>query len=155
MQKLITLAVAAAALILPAMAQAKPGNCAIWLEEAAKTVEADARFTGDTKTEVVTAFTTFGKTQRKIMQDGMEQTYEDSAAFGWDKAKVDQMMADAEAGTRKNFYSPTMEAGKLYMDHIMLINGCAEANKQDAQFGMSRDAFIAALEKAFNIARQG
>ena len=36
MKKLITLAVATAALCMPATAQAKPGNCAVWLEEAAK-----------------------------------------------------------------------------------------------------------------------
>jgi len=155
MKKLITLAVATAAVCMSATAQAKPGNCAVWLEEAAKTVEADARFTGETKTEIVTAFQTFGKAQRQIMTDGMEQTYKDSAAFGWDKAKVDAMIAQNENAMRAGFRTSTMEAGKLYMDHVMAINSCAEANKMDSQFGMSRQGFIDTLTKAYNIVRQG
>ena len=158
MKRLLTLAVAAAALSLPALAQAaqaKPGNCAIWLEEAAKTVEADARFTGDTKSEVVTAFETFGKAQHKIMMDGMDKTYADSAAFGWDKAKVDQMIAENEKAIRAGFHTATMEPGKLYMDHILAINNCAQANAQDSQFGMKRTDFVKALEKAYAIVQQG
>ncbi|MEO1642304.1 MAG: hypothetical protein AAFR74_03140 [Pseudomonadota bacterium] len=159
MKKLMTLSVAAVALSLPALAQAataaKPGNCAVWLEEAAKTVEADARFTGETKTEVVTAFETFGKAQRKIMMDGMDKTYADSAAFGYDKATVDKMIAQNEDAMRAGFRTATMEPGKLYMDHILAVNNCAEFNKLDSQFGMSRDAFIATLTKAYNIVRQG
>lgn len=41
----------------------------------------------------VTAFETFGAAQRKVMADDMDKTYADSAAFGWDKAKVDAMIA--------------------------------------------------------------
>lgn len=158
MKRLLTLTVAAAAFSLPALAQAaqaKPGNCAIWLEEAAKTVEADARFTGDTKSEVVTAFETFGKAQHKIMMDGMDKTYADSAAFGWDKAKVDQMIAENEKTIRAGFRTATMEPGKLYMDHILAINNCAKANSQDSQFGMKRTDFVTALEKAYAIVQQG
>ncbi|MEM1086097.1 MAG: hypothetical protein AAGH90_00085 [Pseudomonadota bacterium] len=158
MMRMITAAIAASALSLPALAQAaepKPGNCAIWLEEAAKTAEADARFTGDTKTEVVTAFETFGKAQHKVMMDGMDKTYADSAAWGWDKAKVDQMIAENEKAIRAGFRTATMEPGKLYMDHILAINNCAQANAQDSQFGMKRTDFVRALEKAYAIVQQG
>ncbi|MEM8617981.1 MAG: hypothetical protein AAGF20_13735 [Pseudomonadota bacterium] len=143
---------------VPAMAQAvtaKPGNCAIWLEEASKTVAADGRFTGVTKTEIVGAFDSFAKAQRQIVADGMDKTYADSAAFGWDKAKVDQMIAQNEAQVRAGFKTATMEDGRLYMDHILAVNNCAEANKMDSQFGMSREAFIAALTKAYNIVLAG
>jgi len=156
MKKVLTLAIAAATISFGAAnAQAKPGNCAIWLEEAAKTVDADARFEGAVETEVINAFETFAAAQNKIVKDGMAQTYADSKAFGWDKAKVDAMMADNEAAMRKGFRTSTMDADKLYMDHIMAINSCAETNKQDAQFGMSRKGFIDSLTKAYDIVRQG
>jgi len=159
MKKIIALSLTSIAIAAaPAMAQAvkaKPGNCAIWLEEASKTVAADTRFEGETKTEVKDAFDRFAKAQRKIVADGMAKTYADSKAFGWDKSKVDEMMVANEVAVRKGFKTSTMEDGKLYMDHILAINNCAEANPLDSQYGMSREAFVAALTKAYNIVRAG
>lgn len=85
----------------------------------------------------------------------MAKTYADSKAFGWDKAKVDQMMTMNENAVRQGFKTPTMEDGTLYMDHIIAVNNCAEANKQDAQFGQSRDGFIATLTEVFNRLQMG
>jgi hypothetical protein len=156
MKKLLTLAIAATAISFGAAnAQAKPGNCAIWLEEAAKTVDADIRFDGALETEVVGALNTFAKAQRKIMNDGMAQTYADSKAYGWDKAKVDEMMAQNETAMRKGFRTSTMEADKLYMDHLIAVNNCIESNPNDSQYGMSRADFISTLEKTVPIVRGG
>jgi len=145
-----------ATMAAPAFAQtAKPGNCAIVLEEAAKTIDADPRFTGKLEKDAIKAFNTFAKAQAKLVKDGMAKTYADSKAFGWDKAKVDQMMAANEAAMRKGFKTSTMEDGKLYMDHILAVNSCAEVNKQDAQFGQSRDGFIATLTEVYNTLQMG
>lgn len=134
---------------------AKPGNCAVILEEAAKIIDADARFTGDLETDAVSAFNRFAETQRTLLKDGMAKTYADSKAFGWDKAKVDEMMSMNEAAVRKGFTTATMTDGTLYMDHILAVNNCAEVNKQDAQFGQSRDGFIATLTQVYNRLQMG
>jgi hypothetical protein len=159
MKKLITAAFFATTLTAGyAQAQsatAKPGNCAVWSEEAAKTVRADARFDAALKTEVASALDTFAKAQRKIMADGMAKTYADSKTFGWDKAKVDEMIAKNETAMRKGFRTSTMEENKLYMDHLMAINNCIQANPSDSQYGMSRASFIATLEKTIPIVRGG
>lgn len=157
MKKMMTAAIIAGALCAGhATADAtKPGNCAVWSEEAAKTVAADARFDDALQTEVVGALEGFAKAQRKIMADGMAQTYADSKAFGWDKAKVDEMIAQNEDMMRKGFRTSTMEPNKLYMDHLMSINGCIQANPKDSQYGTTRAAFIATLEKTIPIVRGG
>ena len=159
MKRLITATIFAAAIgagyAHSQAATAKPGNCAVWSEEAAKTVKADSRFESDLKTEVATALETFATAQRKIMADGMAKTYADSKAFGWDKAKVDEMIAQNETTMRKSFRTSTMEENKLYMDHLMAINNCIQANPSDSQYGMSRASFIATLEKTIPIVRGG
>ncbi|GLQ21524.1 hypothetical protein ACFFUB_10155 [Algimonas porphyrae] len=146
------------AVMVPSLAHAKaaqPGNCAVWLEEAAKTVKSDSRFTDPLRMEASEAFTAFAKAQRQIVQDGMAKTYADSKAFGWDKAKVDQMMAQNETALRQGFTTSTMEPDRLYMDHVMAINNCAEVNKTDAQMGQDREAFIATLTAVFELVRAG
>lgn len=159
MKKLVTAAIFAttfaAGYAQAQSAEAKPGNCAVWSEEAAKTVRADARFDAELKTEVADALDTFAKAQRKIMAGGMAKTYADSKAFGWDKAKVDQMIAQNEDAMRAGFRTSTMEENKLYMDHLMAINNCIQANPNDNQYGMSRADFIASLEKTIPIVRGG
>ena len=135
--------------------EAKPGNCAVWAEEASKIVQVDARFDAETRTSVVGALDTFAGAQRQIMADGMAKTYADSAAFGWDKAKVDAMIAQNEEIMRQRFTSPRMEPGKLYMDHIMYLNACVQANTQDSQYGMGRQDFIDKMTPAISIAQQG
>jgi hypothetical protein len=157
MKKIILLSALMASVASPAFSQAaaKPGNCAVVLEEAAKTVDADARFDGQLEKDAIKAFETFAKAQRKIVKDGMAKTYADSKAFGWDKAKVDQMMTMNEDAVRKGFKTSTMEDGTLYMNHIIAVNNCAEAKKQDAQFGQSRDGFVATLTEVFNRLQMG
>lgn len=130
---------------------AKPGNCAIWLEEASKTVATDARFESEMRAEIVAALDTFAAAQNSAMEDQMPQTYKDAEAYGWDKAKVDQMIAENETALRAGFRTPTMAPDTLYMDHLMAINGCIQANTEDSQFGMPRADFIDTLEQAIPI----
>lgn len=133
----------------------KPGNCAIWLEESSKTVAADARFEGQTKTDIEAALDNFAAAQKAIMESQMEDSYKQAAGFGWDKAKVDQMIAENDKNMRAGFRTSTMEPNKLYMDHLMKINGCIQANPQDSQYGMSRAEFISTMEKAIPIVMGG
>lgn len=142
----------------PALAQsaaAQPGNCAIWLEEAAKTIKADPRFSGDLETDAVTAFNQFAAAQRKIVKDSLAKTYADSKALGWDKAKVDEMMAQNDMMMRQGFQTSTMEDSTLYTDHVIAINNCAEANITDIQMGQSREAFIETLTDVYKIVTLG
>lgn len=142
----------------PALAQsaeAKPGNCAVWAEESSKIVQVDERFDTDLQSSVVEALDTFAGAQRQIMADGMAQTYADSAAFGWDEAKVDAMIAQNEELMRQRFTSPAMEPGKLYMDHIMQLNTCVQANTQNSQYGMDRQEFIDTMMQAVAVVQQG
>ena len=157
MKRLSLLAISAIALGAAAAhaGETKPGNCAIWAEESSKTVAADARFEGETKTSIVAALDSFAKAQRSLMESQMEQAYKDAAAFGWDKAKVDAMTAQSEDAMRKGFRTSTMAPNKLYMDHLMKLNGCIQANPNDSQYGMPRADFIAALEKSIPIVRGG
>ena len=159
MNHLIALALAATPLLgIQAQAQsaeAKPGNCAVWAEESSKIVQADSRFGSDLHSAMVTALDTFASAQRQIVADGMAKTYADSAAFGWDEAKVDAMIAQNDDIMRQRFTSPTMEPGKLYMDHLMHLNACVQANTQDSQYGMSRQDFIDTMSQAIGIVQQG
>ncbi|MEL6687776.1 MAG: hypothetical protein AAFP97_09145 [Pseudomonadota bacterium] len=151
MTRLFLLSAALLASAAPAFGQAataQPGNCAIWLDEAAKTAKTDPRLDAALKSEAATAFKKFSDAQQAIVDAGMEKTYADSKAFGWDRAKVDAMMAENEAALRQGFRTATMEPDKFYMDHIMAINSCAEINKEDVQFGQSRQGFIDTLTEA-------
>lgn len=157
-----TLIALSTAIILSAATQtvsfanaAKPGNCAVILEEAAKIIDADGRFIGALEIEAIEAFENFAQAQRVLLSDSMAKTYADSKAFGWDKAKVDEMMSMNEAAVRKGFKTSTMKDGTLYMDHILAVNNCAEVNKQDAQFGQSRDAFVATLTQVYHRLQMG
>jgi len=77
---------------------AKPGNCAILAEMSAKTVKKDSRFK-DHK-DIAPALMKFAEAQEAKMKAGMADTYKQSEAFGWDKAKVDKMMKDNEQWLR-------------------------------------------------------
>lgn len=159
MKHLIALALAATPLLsVQAHAQsveAKPGNCAVWAEESSKIVQADSRFGADLQSSMVTALDTFASAQRQIVAEGMAKTYADSAAFGWDEAKVDAMIEQNEEIMRQRFSSPTMEPGKLYMDHLMYLNACVQANTQDSQYGMGRQDFIDTMTQAIGIVQKG
>lgn len=142
----------------PAFAQGAEkmaGNCAVYLDEMAKTIDADVRFTGDLEKRAVKAMKTFSKAQQDMVDANMAQTYRDSEAFGWDKAKVDAMMKAQSDAVRAGFQTSTMEDDRVYMDHVMAVNNCAEINKADAGFGQSRDAFIEILTEVFQLVRKG
>ena len=131
---------------------AKPGNCAIYAEMSAKTVKKDARFK-DHK-DIAPALMKFAKAQEAKMKAGMVETYKQSKAFGWDKAKVDKMMADNDAAMRKGFFTSTMDKNKLYMDHVQAVYGCATAQNSPADLGQSPDAMLATLKKMAEIVVQ-
>lgn len=143
--------VASLAVSLPAMANAaaKPGNCAIYADMSAKTVKKDKRFK-DYK-NIAPALMKFAKAQDAKMKAGMADTYAQSKAFGWDKAKVDKMIKDNEAAMRKGFVTSTMEKDKLYMDHVQAVYGCANAQTKPADLGQSPDEIVAVLKKMAEI----
>ena len=134
----------AASMPLTASAEAKPGNCAILAEMSAQTVKKDARFKD--LTDIAPSLMKFADAQTAKMEAGMEDTYKQSKAFGWDKAKVDKMMADNDAAMRKGFFTATMDKNKLYMDHVQAVYGCAAAQKSPADLGQSPDAMQATLK---------
>jgi len=135
---------------LAAAAQgAKPGNCAILAEMSAKTVKKDSRFK-DHK-DIAPSLMKFAEAQNAKMKAGMTDTYKQSKAFGWDKAKVDKMMKDNDAAMRKGFVTSTMEKNKLYMDHVQAVYGCATAQKTPTDLGQSADAMMATLKKMAEI----
>ncbi len=134
----------------PAQARnAKPGNCAILAEMTANTVEKDKRFAGHD--DIAPALMKFSKAQDAKMQAEMDDTYAQSAAFGWDKAKVDQMIEDNQKAGRAGFTGPTMEKDKLYMEHVQGVYACAQAQKTPADLGQSPEALMAVLQKTAKI----
>ena len=133
-------------------AGAKPGNCAILAEMSAKTVKKDSRFKG--VSDIAPSLMKFADAQNAKMQAGMADTYKQSKAFGWDKAKVDKMMADNDAAMRKGFFTSTMDKNKLYMDHVQAVYGCATAQNSPADLGQSPDAMLATLKKMSEIVMQ-
>lgn len=150
---ILSAALAALPMVLttaPAWAQAataKPGNCAVYAEMAADTVKRDARTKGAERATVVQSLMTYSAAQSAIADAQMAQTYEQSKAFGWDKAKVDQMMAETEKALRAGFHTSTMDTDKLYMDHVVAINNCALSAKTAAELGQSPDAMRATLQQ--------
>lgn len=132
-------------------ANAKPGNCAILAEMAAKTVKKDKRFKGHK--DIAPALTKFSEAQNAKMQAGMEDTYAQSAAFGWDKAKVDKMIKDQQKAMRAGFFTSTMEK-KIYMEHVISIHTCAQAQTSADDLGQSADVFLGVLQNMVKIIQQ-
>ena len=128
-----------AALILPSAAQAnrgyKPANCAIYAELAADTIKADSRVTGTAESEAVDSLGKYAAHLSGIVEAGMADTYAQSAAFGYDKAKVDQMIAEGEAALRAGFHTSTMDGDKVYTDHLLALNSCAEGSQRAGHLG--------------------
>lgn len=135
-----------AATAIPAAANTgpKPGNCAIIADMSAKTVKKDKRF--DDRKAIASALGRFAKAQTAKMDAGMAETYAASAAFGWDKAKVDKMMKDNDKAMRAGFVGPTMEKDKLYMDHLQALYACAEGAQTQADAGQSPQALKTMLQ---------
>lgn len=134
----------AAAMPLTASAGAKPGNCAILAGMSAQTVKKDSRF--NELTDIAPSLMKFADAQTAKMEAGMADTYKQSKAFGWDKAKVDKMIADNDAAMRKGFFTSTMDKNKLYMDHVQAVYGCATAQSSPADLGQSPEAMQATLK---------
>ncbi len=142
---------------LPAFASAntnQPGNCAIYAEELSKAVSADDRLTGETESEAVETLDAYGTTLRGVVADGMEQTYAQSKAFGWDKAKVDAMIAENETAIRKGFYTPTMDRGRVYTDHLMAVMQCTQISAQQGHVAAADvDTMSTRLTAVMNVIR--
>lgn len=142
-------ATVAALCLTPMIAQAntKPGNCAIYAEMTADTVQRDARTQGGDRDATVKSLTDYAKAQAHLADAQMEQTYEQSKAFGWDKTKVDNMIAETEAALRAGFHTSTMDQDKIYMDHVMAINQCAMAAKSADELGQPIETMRATLQQ--------
>lgn len=147
MKRLLLIVAATAAFATPALAQQKPGNCALWSEMSAETIKRDARTKGPQRAVVVDALMTYSDAQAKIAEAGMAQSYEQGKAFGYTKEKMDELTATTMAAMRKGFHTSTMDKNKIYMDHVVAVNNCALGAKSEAEFGQSREAFVSALEK--------
>ncbi len=145
----------AAVTAMPASARnaaAKPGNCAIAADMAAKTVKKDKRFKGHK--DIAPALIKFSKAQEAKMKAGMAETYKASKAFGWDRSKVDQMMKDNETAMRAGFFTSTMDTDKLYMDHVQSVYACANAQKTADDLGQTPEALVAVIQKMAKIVRE-
>ena len=122
---------------------ASPGNCAIYAEMSAETVKKDARFEGQDST--APALMKLAAAQSAKMDASMATIYEKSKAFGWDKAKVDELLAQETAAVRAAFFTSTMEKDRLYMDHLLVLDACAQG--QPGDLGQSPEDFSALLQQ--------
>ena len=142
---------------LPALAFAntnQPGNCAVYAEELSKAVSADDRITGATESEAVETLDKYGAHLRSVVADGMEQTYAQSKAFGWDKAKVDAMMEENETAIRKGFYTTSMEKDRVYTDHLMAVMQCTQNSAQQGHVAAADvDTMSTRLTAVMNVIR--
>ncbi|MEL7232588.1 MAG: hypothetical protein AAGJ85_08780, partial [Pseudomonadota bacterium] len=119
-----------------------------------KAVSADDRITDATESEAVETLDAYGATLRGVVADGMEQTYAQSKAFGWDKAKVDAMIAENETAIRKGFYTPTMEEGRVYTDHLMAVMQCTQISAQQGHVAAEDvDTMSTRLTAVMNVIR--
>ena len=140
MTRTLILAALLAATSAPALAQGKsgqPANCAIYAEELSKTIAADARVSGQAEAEAVETLDKLGAHLRKVVAAGMENTYRQSAAFGWDKATVDKKMAEGEAAIRAGFVGQTMKPDTVYTDHLLVINECGKTMMRQGHLGQA------------------
>ena len=130
----------------------KPGNCAIYAEMSAKTIEVDSRFDGHD--DIPKSLMKLADAQWKKKEAGMAGVYEASKAFGWNKDKVDQLIEEGEAGVRAGFFTSTMDKSKLYMDHVIAVYTCGQAQTKPEELGQSAEAFTKVIEKMAEIARR-
>jgi regulator of replication initiation timing len=94
MKHILIIAAAITGLATPALAQEKPGNCALWSELSAQTIKRDARTKGPQRAVVVDALTTYSEAQTKIADAQMAQSYEQGKAFGYSKEKMDELQSN-------------------------------------------------------------
>ena len=146
MKHALLAAIVVAGSAIPAHAQVKPGNCAVYAEMTAATVRKDSRLDKAESKSIAEALDSYAKAQRDIVERDMPKTYEQSKAFGWDKAKVDAQIKAGEDAIRAGFRTSTMEKDKVYMDHVMAVYNCANAAKSEAELGQSPEVMMAALE---------
>ncbi|MGB6229003.1 MAG: hypothetical protein WBF53_02620 [Litorimonas sp.] len=142
MKRLLIAAALIAIASTPAFAQAsrmtdQPGNCAIYAEMLAKTIKADARVTGTAESEAVETLGKFEAYLNSLVEAGMADTYKQAAAYGMDKASVDQRMEAGQKALRDGFVGPTMEPDKVYTDHLLAVNDCAEKAKRRGELGQA------------------
>ena len=145
------IAIAAIAATSPAHANKadKPGNCMIYAQEAAKTAKADPRITGADEDKVVAAFEAFARGQEAAYEEGLPAQIEYAKAFGYTE---ERLRAETEAASeliRKGFVGQTMEPGKLYTDHLLVLMNCGQRAKTAEHLGQSPEAFSAALDTAY------
>jgi len=146
---LLTLATSAlmVGLTSPAFAQQKPGNCALYAEMSAETIERDDRTAGPQRAVVVEALNTYADAQTKLADAGMAANYEYGKAFGYSKEKMDELTLQTMNAMRDGFHSSTMDKNKIYMDHVVAVNNCALGAKSEAEFGQSKASIVSALEQ--------
>lgn len=147
MKHILMIAAATTALATPALAQEKPGNCAVWSEMSAQTIKRDARTKGPERAVVVDALTTYSNAQKKMADAQMAQSYEQGKAFGYSKEKMDELTATATEAMRQGFHTRTMDKDKIYMDHVVAVNNCVQGAKSVEELGQTPEAIVSALEQ--------
>lgn len=152
MKKILLAAALTAVLPTTALAQAsanagQPANCAIYAEMLSGTIQKDARVTGTAQSEAVETLDKFAAYLNSLVEAGMADTYKKAAAWGMDKASVDQQMEAGEKAIRDGFVGYGMEPGKVYTDHLLAINNCGKQAQRRGELGA---ADVAKLETRMN-----
>jgi hypothetical protein len=148
MKKTCLIIAAVTALASPALAQQqKPGNCALYGELSAETIQRDARTAGPQRAVVVEAFNTYAEAQSRLADAEMENAYAQYASLGYSKDQVDNLIMTTMNSMRAGFHTSTMDKNKIYMDHVMLLNTCVQGAKSADELGQSPQAMISALEQ--------
>jgi len=147
MKKTCLIIAALTAFAAPALAQQKPGNCSLYAELSAETIERDARTAGPERAVVVEAFNTYADAQAALAEAGMAESYERGKAFGYSKEKMDELTLAAMTAMRDGFHTSTMDKNKIYMDHVVILNGCVQGAKSADELGQSPQALVSALEQ--------
>ena len=146
---LLPMALAISTSALAQGAASKPGNCVIYAEMSAITVEKDSRF--DAHGEIELALVKFAKAQAAKLEKSREQSYEASKLYGWNKQKVDFMIETEQTRTRAGFFTPTMDPSKLYMDHVQAVLACVKAQTDSADLGQPKGVLMAVVQKMAKI----
>lgn len=145
------LSLAALSLSLAAPAQAAEQNatfhqtCMMQAELAHDLLGVDAR-TKDApqRASAEASLKAFASAHEAMMGERLEAGYEQAAAFGWDKAKVDAQHTQMGAAMKAKL-DPILAGGTLYTDVVFALNTCTQGAPDT--LGQAQDAFKATLEQ--------
>jgi len=96
------------------------------------------------RASVEASLKSFSKAHKETMNARLEAGYEQAAAFGWDKAKVDATH-DQMGAMMKAKLDPIIAGGTLYTDVVMALQTCAQGAPDT--LGQSQDDVKAMLNQ--------